>query len=334
MFLVVAFLGNLLKLSIQRLRQEGLAMLVAIAEDFAEFAEEVHIATDDRFDFRALEDTDQQRIIRHSIVAEKPLWPQWVTAAQGCDHTLVIAPETEGVLAQAVAMLRSIGAVSLNGFGDFLRCASDKWETARAFGVYSVPHPPTWTADGVPAVGRSTSNRWVVKPRDGCGTVSVKSFDSVERAIEYAGNSNRIIQPWIVGRPASIAVIADVNELTILPAVAQDIATEEIFYKGGFGPLPEEDQCRAVALAKAAIHAMPRTVRGFVGLDIILADDPAEDCVLEVNPRVTTSYVGLRRIIEGNLAARIAGLEKSAVRCAVNANSLHWNAAGEVWSNP
>jgi hypothetical protein len=257
-----------------------------------------------------------------------------VKAAQGCDHTIVIAPETDGVLAQGVAMLRSNGAASLNGFGDFLRCASDKWETSRAFGIHSVPHPPTWTADGVPAEGLPSAKRWVVKPRDGCGTVSVKAFDSIEQAVEYAGNSTRIIQPWIVGRPASIAVIADSNELTILPAVAQDMSSEEIFYKGGHGPLPEEDQCRAVTLAKAAIHAMPRTVRGFVGLDMILADDPSQDCVLEVNPRVTTSYVGLRRIIEGNLAARIAGLDKSPVRCAVNANSLHWNAAGEFWSKP
>ena len=31
----------------------------------------------------------------------------------------------------------------------------------------------------------------------------------------------------------------------------------------------------------------------------------AEDVVLEVNPRLTTSYIGLRHIVCGNLAARM-----------------------------
>jgi len=45
-------------------------------------------------------------------------------------------------------------------------------------------------------------------------------------------------------------------------------------------------------------------LRGFVGVDLVLgmAANGSDDVVIEINPRVTTSYVGLRRLCEGNLA--------------------------------
>ena len=119
--------------------------------------------------------------------------------------------------------------------------------------------------------------------------------------------------------------------MTVLPAVSQAITSEACYYRGGQGPLDDKDQRRAAHLAGLAIRALPRTIRGFVGVDIVLADDPARYCIIEVNPRLTTSYVGLRHIVEGNLAARIAGLDRSPVQCAAHCGEIRWNASGEVW---
>ena len=43
---------------------------------------------------------------------------------------------------------------------------------------------------------------------------------------------------------------------------------------------------------------------GYVGVDLVLgaADDGGEDRTIEINPRLTTSYVGLRALAEANLA--------------------------------
>ncbi len=78
---------------------------------------------------------------------------------------------------------------------------------------------------------------------------------------------------------------------------------------------------------------MPPTVRGFVGLDLLLGDRPSEDCVIEINPRLTTSYVGLRRMIHGNLAARLFDLETGAVSCCATEDSVRWTPDGQVWIN-
>lgn len=308
-------------------REEGLAMLRCIAEDFSKIAETVHVAIDSRFELRL-----PHNVVIHRIATDATLWPQWIAAAADCDTALLIAPESDGLLAQSVAMLQSTGVRVLNGFGDFLRTASDKWETARVLAAAGVPHPPTWTVASLSAaLPHPVAKAYVVKRRDGCGTEDVRVFPTLQEAGTAAETEERIIQPWIEGRAASIAVIVEGSDMTVLPAVSQAITSDACYYRGGQGPLGDEDQRRAAHLAGLAIRALPRTVRGFIGLDIVLADNPERDCVIEVNPRLTTSYVGLRHIVEGNLAARIAGLDRSPVRCAAHCGEIRWNASGEVW---
>jgi predicted ATP-grasp superfamily ATP-dependent carboligase len=44
---------------------------------------------------------------------------------------------------------------------------------------------------------------------------------------------------------------------------------------------------------------------GYLGVDLVLGEsaDGADDFVIEINPRLTTSYIGLRAAVEENLAA-------------------------------
>ena len=79
--------------------------------------------------------------------------------------------------------------------------------------------------------------------------------------------------------------------------------------------------------------AMPPTVRGFVGVDLLLGEQQADDCVIEINPRLTTSYVGLRRMIHGNVAARLFDLESGPVSCSTPVDSVRWTPDGQVWIN-
>ena len=60
---------------------------------------------------------------------------------------------------------------------------------------------------------------------------------------------------------------------------------------------------RATELAERCLDALP-AARGYVGVDLVLgkAADGSEDVVIEVNPRLTTSYVGLRAMTSDNLA--------------------------------
>ena len=74
-------------------------------------------------------------------------------------------------------------------------------------------------------------------------------------------------------------------------------------YMGGELPLAGGLAERARALAERALAAMPPAI-GYVGVDLVLgrAPDGSEDVVIEINPRLTTSYVGLRAAAKSNLA--------------------------------
>jgi predicted ATP-grasp superfamily ATP-dependent carboligase len=305
------------------MRREGRAMLSAIVEDLSAFAATT-VITDPRF---GLEFKSNKRV---DFDPEKPIWAQWVDAAQGCDAAVLIAPESGGVLAMGVAALRSAGIDVVAGSGDFLRVAGDKLLTAQVMHASGIPHPTYLAQEDQKLLGRfDGATKCVVKPRDGCGTQAIEVFDSFEEAREKLDGGS-ILQGWVPGRSVSISYLASGANQTFLPAVSQDISDDHCHYTGGCGPLGDKLQRRAAALASQAIAAMPPRARGFVGLDLILGDTPSDDVVIEINARLTTSYVGLRKMIHGNLAARLFDIETGPVRCRASVNSVRWTPSGEV----
>jgi predicted ATP-grasp superfamily ATP-dependent carboligase len=67
-------------------------------------------------------------------------------------------------------------------------------------------------------------------------------------------------------------------------------------------------------LADRAIASLGEAC-GYIGIDMVLGHAPggSRDRVIEINPRLTTSYVGLRAACKGNLAEamlRAAGGER------------------------
>ncbi|MFK8114290.1 MAG: ATP-grasp domain-containing protein [Rubripirellula sp.] len=309
------------------LRREGAAMLRAIVTDISEVAETV-VPLDPRFESLGIEAS--QRV---EVRSDQPFWAQWVAAAKACDAALIVAPESDGILAKAVAMLRAGGVDVIAGSGDFLRVASDKLLTAKTLTAAGVAHPLYMAlSDQRNKKELAKFRKFVVKPRDGCGTQEIRTFDSFDEARAEL-EENLLLQAWMPGRAISIAVVASATQQTYLPAVSQSLCEVSCEYAGGQGPLDDDAQRRATALASRAVAALPPTARGFIGLDLLLADRPSEDCVIEINPRLTTSYVGLRRMINGNLAARMLGLESGPVSCCTGVDTVRWTPDGQVWIN-
>ncbi len=306
------------------LQAEGAAMLSALASDVSKFAD-LSVAVDPRICPVLPAGT------YHEIDPQLPLWGQWVRAAQGCDAAIVIAPETGGVLAMAVGMLRASGVDVIASSGDFLRAACDKNQTARILTAASVPHPVTHVPSDPRSLARlERFKRFIVKPHDGCGTQQIRVFDNLEQALN-ATTKDHVLQGFVEGKPVSIAAVVTVDETVTLPAVSQDISLGTCTYNGGTGPLPDDEQRRATSLAECAIAAMPPAPRGFIGFDLILAEDHRNDVVIEVNARLTTSYVGLRHIVSGNIAGRLLGLECGPVQCKTTAGAVRWTSSGDVW---
>ncbi|WDQ16890.1 ATP-grasp domain-containing protein [Rhodopirellula sp. P2] len=346
------------------LLSEGRAMWHALVTDFAAWAAVV-TPLDARLEHLA--DDLPRHVQRFPVKASANVVESWLEAAQRCDMAILVAPETDGELHRLIAIFRDSGVEVLAVDETTVRMAADKWLTAQWLEKHNIATPVTWAKgcrlpddatrkiDGWGSIGRD-AQRWVRKPRDGCGSESIRVFDDRASA-SLEMQRNEIVQAWIAGRPASILIVGAMadggmtmgrNQQVICPAMWQDcewgqdappLASQSggswARYRGGSGPIESDLQSRGRALADQVLRALPEPPRGFMGIDFILADRPEEDCVIEINPRLTTSYIGVRELVRGNLTSiwescRSPESAISRLSFEWSSDQVRWTTEGEV----
>ena len=154
----------------------------------------------------------------------------------------------------------------------------------------------------------------VCKPRDGAGsqaTFLVQNSQDLSgclaQAVAEGWHGEMVLQPFVPGEAVSVAFLLGPSQCVSLVPVAQHLSEDGRFhYRGGRLPLSADRAARTVALGRRAIEAVPG-LQGYVGVDLVLgpATDGSRDQVIEINPRLTTSYLGLRALCRDNLAERM-----------------------------
>ena len=113
------------------------------------------------------------------------------------------------------------------------------------------------------------------------------------------------LEQFVAGMACSVSFFCRANEQPIACPPMQQILSRDgnLQYLGGQRIMDSQLTARATRLGHDAIRAMPNS-DGYMGVDIILGEDESgdQDFVIELNPRLTTSYIGLRRIANSNLA--------------------------------
>jgi len=109
------------------------------------------------------------------------------------------------------------------------------------------------------------------------------------------------VQRVAEGTAASVSLIGDGDRAIALTVNSQSIApSDTLSYTGGRTPLAHAFVEQAVGAAVAASAAL-RGLRGYFGVDLVLTASGA--VVIEVNPRLTTAYLGVRAAVDENIAA-------------------------------
>lgn len=229
-----------------------------------------------------------------------------------CDAALIIAPETDGILAQLTALAERAGIRLLGTSSQGVAIAGDKWECYQRFREHGLPTPATWRMSPAETLGAAKQIGFplVIKPiaKAGCeGVALVADVIMLESLLERAEFQAQdiLLQPYVSGTPASVSILASRREVLPLSLNQQLVSIGAPFvYQGGVVPLEHPLYCRALELARRAVSLLPGA-RGYLGVDMILTD--RECYLLEINPRLTTSYVGLRQAVKINLAEAIWG---------------------------
>lgn len=280
------------------LRHEGRAMLDAIVADF-------------------------RRLPGIEVVTLLDQAERFGELAASCAWTLVIAPEFDDLLRSLSQTVLDVGGRLLGSMPAAIRLTGDKLETGRFWHQRGVPHPRTRPVRARP------SPSWVLKPRHGAGAQATYLIGASEdrehvwqRACKEWPSGDFIEQEYVAGLDASVALLVGTTQMIpLLPARQLVSTTGQFRYLGGWLPLPEPLASRVIKLALQAVAGI-NGLRGYVGVDLIVGDHG--DYAIEINPRLTTSYLGLRQLCKQNLAELILCLAQGA-----SITPLSWH-AGEV----
>jgi predicted ATP-grasp superfamily ATP-dependent carboligase len=228
-------------------------------------------------------------------------------AVRSSEWTLLIAPEFDRILEQLCQWVYLDGGLLLGPPAAVVSVVADKLLVAQRWRQCGVP--TAVTTDREPTSEGPFPLVW--KPRHGAGSTATFRLDSpadLPRARETFASEGyggpMILQQFVPGQPASVLFLCGrEGYFPLLPCTQLLSADGRFKYQGGEVPIHTGWVDRATSLAARAAGCFPGLV-GFVGVDVVLgqAADGSGDSAIEINPRLTTSYVGLRAIAEVNLA--------------------------------
>ncbi len=249
--------------------------------------------------------------------------------AELAEYVLVIAPEFQSLLVNRLRGLEELQRRS-SGRPEILGCecaaaalCADKLKLFEHLQSCDIATLPT------AYFHRSTRGlEWpfpiVIKPRDGAGSQLTFRIDSDEQLanvlgeIEHAGSGFEFIQqPFIAGRTLAMSAIVGTEiaasqsaNVQTFPVTEQVLSADDRFqYLGSDLNAARESQWQSGCdeLVRSCCRAIPG-LRGYVGFDVIVPDDgSSRPLLVEINPRLTTSYLAYREVARFNLVAAMLG---------------------------
>ncbi len=275
------------------------------------------------------------------------------------DAVLLIAPECDGVLVSLLkAVQESVTSPMLSLNLDWRRAEifADKRMTDVWLRQHGIATIPTRTIDDAtaralrgtfrqPSLNASVTDMprsmkdqpAILKPRDGAGADGVRIVQLRHQLFEdlpqqCSDNDRWILQPLIPGVACSVGFIGggQRGSTTILPPARQNVRVnaDQLSYHGGQIPCESALASRITPVAEKIAVALG-AFDGYVGADLLVDPSAPEVSeasvrVVEINPRLCTSYVGYRAIAEDNLAAWMLQQHAS--------TTIRWKAGAAIFS--
>ncbi len=238
------------------------------------------------------------------ITVQGEPWEVWRRCIATTDAALIVAPETGGVLERLNRMVEDAGKLLLGCSSPAVALTASKITTLNTFAQHGVRVPETVYWGTRPPKG---DDGYVVKPDDGAGSEDTFFFAT---AAEFSGWSppdirrTWIAQSYVPGRAMSLSLLCGPGRAAVLTVNEQlrDREGEVLRQTGTLVNPSPQPRSAMQGLADQLVGLLPG-LRGFVGVDYI--ETGAGPVVLEINPRLTTSYVAASRSLGVNAAQLI-----------------------------
>ena len=242
-------------------------------------------------------------------VGERSEWrPAFDALTREADAVWIVAPETGGILEQLSQSVLSAGCALLGSTPAAVRIAASKRESHRCLSDAGIASVPTFRPDEPRPHARGA---WVAKPDDGCGSEHTRVFPdgaAAERWIASRPDGARfVLQPHVPGEAWSLSALARAGDAWLLSVNRQRMELRDgaFAFRGvEVNAIEDRDGTFADLVGRVA-RAIPG-LQGYFRLDVIVG--AVEPAVIDINPRLTTSWAGLADALGANPAGLVLDL--------------------------
>ncbi len=282
------------------LAKEGLLMLQALVQQLAsEHTLQIMVLLDSRIKATKLPEN-----INIIFVSKKQNIYQILASLLDKVHFVwPIVPEMQGELKLITQIIEQANTKLLNSSADAISICSDKLQTINCLKKNDIAVVTSLQFD---QFKQQFPAPWVVKLKDGVGCLNNYFIQNQHNLIKLNEKINNkadfLIQPYINGEALSLSCLFKNGKAWLLCCNKQQV----IIHNGQFelkactvnsntkNNIIYQDLINRIAMAIPGLFA-------YVGIDIMLAEN-GEPLVLEINPRLTTSFVGISQAIGFNVA--------------------------------
>ena len=291
---------------------EGFAMLRCMVADFRAAGHQVTTLLDCRlFKLNPPIEANYTSQVLYANESQKIL----LNLAKNNDAIYIIAPETNQTLQSYIELAEKTGKIILNTPANIIAKTTDKTAlyidlqkagyTIPKTIILNVAHSTTQIEQ---ALTTHLTYPLIFKPADGTSCSGISLIENttdipygIEKIKAASANPRFIAQEKIEGDSVSVSLISNGKKAIALTLNKQQITIAkqtESSYEGGTTPYKHPKNNEAKIVAERIVESLG--LQGYVGIDFILGQNKL--FVLDVNTRLTTSYVGLRQIINFNIA--------------------------------
>ncbi|MFX0187703.1 MAG: ATP-grasp domain-containing protein [Candidatus Hodarchaeota archaeon] len=300
---------------------EGFGMLRSIIEDFKSLDFEISILLDYRgISYKKFLQAD----IIKQVNANDDYLVKFEKEVKNCEFCFLIAPEFSDILYKLTKIVKNNNKEILSEDLDGITLGTYKLDTYEFFKTFKANTPlsflisrkkQNFNANSIIQKFNQLTCPVIIKPEDGVGAGNIFYFENEKQIREFFKdltekldiNRNYILQEFIEGRDLSVSLIGTSSNPIILSVNTQNLNIKnhngESEYLGGTTPAENYEEITK-NLVKILENMDLSKFSSYYGIDFIRKKDKSI-YFIEINPRLTTSYIGIRNIVDKNLAELI-----------------------------
>jgi len=283
--------------------KEGLLMLKALVNELVFFTDiQLTITLDWRI--CGIELPKNIKVIK--VSKEQCIYDLLPDLIEDSDSIWPIAPEIDGVLYKITQLIEQKNKQLLNSSSQAIAICGDKLATIKCLSSKGIA---TVASQQLNEFSQDFDSPWVVKSKDGVGCLDsyfVSDNDELVRVNKQIKcHVDYLIQPYVNGQSLSLSCLFKEGKAWLISCNIQVVSINNgaFVLERCIVNIDTENFDVYQKLIDQIADIIPG-LSAYVGIDIIQPED-AQPLVLEINPRLTTSYVGINQAIGCNVAKTI-----------------------------